>query len=51
LSVASKRRQGGKVETYSDLVINRDGAEEEEVVIAVVRGERNKEEQGASYKG
>jgi hypothetical protein len=39
------------VETYSDLVINRDGAEEEEVVIAVVRGERNKEEQGASYKG
>ena len=27
LNVASKRRQGGKVETHSDLVINRDGAE------------------------
>jgi hypothetical protein len=36
---ASKRRQGGKLETHSDLVINRDGAEVEEVVMAVVRGE------------
>ena len=51
MNVASKRRQGGNVETHSDLVINRDGAEEEEVVIAVIRGERNKEEQGASNKG
>jgi hypothetical protein len=27
LWVASKRRQGGKVETYSDLVMGQDGAE------------------------
>jgi hypothetical protein len=51
LNVASKRRQGGKVETHSDLVINRDGAEVEEVVIAVVRCERNQEQQGTSNKG
>jgi hypothetical protein len=51
LNVASKRRQGGKVETHSDLVINRDGAELGEVVIAVVCGERNQEQQGASNKG
>ena len=36
---ASKRRQGGKVETYSDLVSGREVAELEEVVIAIVRGE------------
>ena len=48
---ASKRRQGGKVEAHSDLVINRDGAEVEEVVMAVVRGERNQEQQGTSNKG
>jgi hypothetical protein len=51
LSVASKRRQGGKVETHSDRDSGREGAEVEEVVIAVIRGERNKEEQGASNKG
>jgi hypothetical protein len=51
LTIASKRRQGGKVETHSDLVINRDGAEVEEVVIAVVRCERNQEQKGASSKG
>jgi hypothetical protein len=39
------------VETHSDLVRGREVAELEEVVIAVIRGERNKEEQGASYKG
>ena len=47
---ASKRRQGGKVETHSDLVMGREGAELEEVVIAVVRGERNQEQQGTSNK-
>jgi hypothetical protein len=36
---ASKRRQGGKVETHSDLVINRDGAEVLEIPMAVVGGE------------
>jgi hypothetical protein len=51
LTIASKRRQGGKVETHSDLLRGLEGAEVEEVVIAVIRGERNQEEQGASYKG
>ena len=31
MSVASKRRQGGKVETYSDLLRGLEGAEVEEV--------------------
>jgi len=39
------------VETYSDLVSDLEVAELEEVVIAVTRGERNQEEQGASNKG
>jgi hypothetical protein len=44
------------VETHVDqseqpLVIGLEVAELEEVVIAVIRGERNKEKQGASYKG
>jgi hypothetical protein len=51
LAIASKRRQGGKVETYSDLVSGLEVTEVEEVVIAVIRGERNQEEQGASNKG
>jgi hypothetical protein len=41
LNVAIKRRQGGKVETYSDLLRGREGAEAGEIVIAVVRSERN----------
>jgi hypothetical protein len=51
LSIASKRRQGGKVQTHSDLVSGRETPEVEEVVIAVVRGERNQEQQGACQKG
>jgi len=51
LNIASKRRQSGKVETYSDLLIGREISEVEEVVIAVVRGERNQEQQGASNEG
>jgi hypothetical protein len=51
LTIASKRRQGGKVETYSDLLRGWEGAEAGEVVIAIVRCERNQEEQGASKKG
>jgi len=51
LTIASKRRQAGKVETHSDLLRGLEGAEVEEVVIAVIRRERNKDEQGASYKG
>jgi hypothetical protein len=39
------------VETYSDLDIGREVAEVEEVVIAVVRGERNQEQQGAGEQG
>jgi len=51
LSIASKRRQGGKVETHSDLDRGREDAELEEVVIAVVRGERDQQQQDASGKG
>jgi hypothetical protein len=51
LSIASKRRQGGKVETHSERDSGRESAEVEEVVIAVVGGERNQQEQGASGKG
>jgi predicted transcriptional regulator len=51
LSIASKRRHGGKVETHSDLLRGLEGAELEEVVIAVVRGERDQQEQGAGSKG
>jgi hypothetical protein len=51
LSVANKRRQGGKVETHSERDSGRESAEEEEVVIAVVGGERNQEQQAASNKG
>jgi predicted transcriptional regulator len=46
LSVASKRRQGGKVETHSELVRGRESADVEEVVIAIVRGERDQQQQG-----
>ena len=38
-NIANKRRQGGKVETHSDLVIGREAGEAEEIVIAVVGGE------------
>ena len=51
MNIASKRRQGGKVVTYSDLVMGRESEEAGEVVIAIVRGERNQEQQGASAKG
>jgi len=55
LNVASKRRQGGKVETHVDLseqprVMGREAGEVEEVVIAVVRCERNQEQQCARQK-
>ena len=51
MSIASKRRQGGKVETHSNLVRGLEVAELEEAVIAVVCDERNQEQQGASDKG
>ncbi|MCX5969717.1 MAG: hypothetical protein NTV57_19205 [Cyanobacteria bacterium] len=51
MNIANKRRQGGNVETHSDLLMGRESAEAGEVVIAVVRSERNQEEQGASNKG
>jgi hypothetical protein len=52
LNIAKKRRQGGNVEkTHSERDSGREVAELEEVVIAVVRGERNQEQQGASTKG
>ncbi|QVL52593.1 MAG: hypothetical protein KFB97_14565 [Cyanobium sp. M30B3] len=50
MSIASKRRQGGKVETHSDLVVGRELVEAGEVVIAVVRDERNQQQQGAGQK-
>jgi hypothetical protein len=36
------------VETHSDLLMGREVSELEDVVITVVRGERNQEEKGAS---
>jgi hypothetical protein len=51
LNIAKKRRQGGNVETHSERDSGREVAELEEVAIAVVRGERNQEQQGASTKG
>ena len=50
LNIANKRRQGGKVETHSDLLMGRESAEVGEVVIAVVGGERNQQEQGTGHK-
>ncbi|MFM7642285.1 MAG: hypothetical protein ACKO45_12145 [Cyanobium sp.] len=47
LNIASKRRQGGKVETHSDLLMGREPAEVGELVIAVVGGERNQQQQAA----
>jgi hypothetical protein len=51
LNVASKRRQGGKVETHSDLDSGRDASEVEEVVIAVIGGEGDQKQQGAGEQG
>ena len=51
LNVANKRRQSGKVETHSDLLRGRESAEVGELVIAVVGGERNQQQQAAGYKG
>jgi hypothetical protein len=51
LSVASKRCQDGKLETHSDLVSGRDASEGEEVVIAVVGGERDQKQQGTGKEG
>jgi hypothetical protein len=42
--------QGGKVETHSDLVMDRELVEEGEVVIAVARRQRNQEQQSTSQK-
>jgi hypothetical protein len=50
LNIANKRRQGGKVETYSDLLMGRECAEVGELVIAVVGGERNQQQQGTGHK-
>jgi hypothetical protein len=47
---ASKRCQGGKVETYSDLVSCFETAEAEEVFIAVVRSERDQQQQRTGQK-
>jgi hypothetical protein len=49
-NVASKRRKGGKVETNSDLVSRFESVDFEEVVIAVVRCERNQEQQCAGQE-
>jgi hypothetical protein len=51
LNIANKRRQGGKVETHSDLLMGRESAEAGELVIAVVGGERNQQQQGAREEG
>ncbi|MFM7547924.1 MAG: hypothetical protein ACKO8I_03445 [Cyanobacteriota bacterium] len=51
MSIANKRRQGGKVETHSDLVSGLELAEVEEVVIAIVCEVRNQQQQASSYQG
>ena len=51
MNIANKRRQGGNVETHSDLVMGRESAEAGEVVIAIVGGERNQQQQGTGHKG
>jgi len=51
LNIASKRRQGGKVETHPDLVMGREAAEVEEAVITVVCCERNQQQQDAREEG
>ena len=40
-NIAKQRRQSGKVETHSDLLIDGEGAEALEVDMSVVGGERN----------
>jgi hypothetical protein len=47
LNVASKRRQGGNVETSSDLACDIEAAEVEEAVIVAARSERDAQEQRA----
>jgi hypothetical protein len=44
---ANKRRQGGKLETHSDLDSGREASEVEDVVIAVIRGEGDQKQQSA----
>jgi len=44
LNIASKRRQGCNVEIYTDLDSGREASELEEVVIAVVGGERDQKQ-------
>ncbi|MFN4866932.1 MAG: hypothetical protein ACK5GZ_11530 [Cyanobium sp.] len=56
MNIASKRRQGGKVETHVDrseqpLVMGGEAAEVEEAVIAVVCCERNQQQQDAREEG
>lgn len=51
LNIANKRCQGGKVDTHSNLLICRECAEVGELVIAVVGGERNQQQQALSRKG
>ena len=41
MNIANKRRQSGIVETSSDLLMGGDADEVDEVVIAIVRYERN----------
>ena len=50
LNLANKRRQGGKVETHVDLseqplLMGRESEEAGELVIAIVGGERNQQQQ------
>jgi hypothetical protein len=43
LTIASKRRQSGKVETHSDLDVAGEGTEVLEISVGIVRGERDQE--------
>jgi hypothetical protein len=50
LNIANKRRQGGKVQTHSDLLMGRESEEAGELVIAIVCGERNQKQQRTGQK-
>ena len=50
-NIAKQRRQSGKVETHSDLLIDGEGAEVLEVAIAVVGGEGDQQEENACNEG
>lgn len=50
-NLANQRRQSGKVERYSDLLIHRNGSDAWEVDMAVGGEKRDQDQQGAANQG